>query len=280
MLLRPGEIGRCCLLFAQAAPDSPIRDLLGAPSYTEPEAKSGCASEWLPADQILAFGTASMKNLALQQGSVSIFLSSTCLPSNQKMGLVLLLEKAKLGMEQRGPLMLRKAGMLHVENPWGFLLLTAEGFSIHCLHVLGIYPECSGSGKMQGSGKAQESLQLMQLSQHVHDAVPRHSLGMPSTAPVSPHTIPKTQQPRTDEVPSVILCTAQCSGIYGKTSSFGPLPWIWSLLDKDQYLRGTVMLIMAPNPNKNGKSRCQVSLSSCSEEKKIKGQKRKTARRE
>lgn len=33
------------------------------------------------------------------------------------------------------------------------------------------------------------------------------------------------------------------------------------------------MLIMAPNPNKNGKSKCQVGLSSCAEEKKIKEKK-------
>lgn len=40
------------------------------------------------------------------------------------------------------------------------------------------------------------------------------------------------------------------------------------------------MLIMAPNPNKNGKSKCQVGLSSCAEEKKSRKKKRKTARRE
>lgn len=157
MLLRPGEIGSCCLLFAQAAPNSPIRNSLGAPSHTEPEAKPSCASEGFPADQILAFGTASMKNLSLQQGSVSIFLSSTCLPFYQKMGTVLLSEKAKLGKEQRGPLMLSKAGMLHVENPWGFFLAPAEGFSIHCLHVLGIHPECcrirENAGIRESSGK-------------------------------------------------------------------------------------------------------------------------------
>lgn len=186
---------------------------MGAPSYAEPEAKPGCASEGFPADQILAFGTASMENLSLQQGSVSIFLGSTCLPFHQKIGMVLLLEKAKLGTEQRGPLMLRKAGMLHMENPWGFFPVTAEGFSIHFLHVLGIHPECSGSGKMQGSGKDLKPTDA-QLSQHVHDVVPRHSLGIP----VSQCTIPKPHQCRIDEVLSIILCTAQCSGIYGKTS--------------------------------------------------------------
>lgn len=133
--------------FCSGSTNFTIRDSLGAPSYTEPEAKPGCAREGFPADQILAFGTASMKNLSLLQGSVSIFVGNTCLPFHQKMRMVLLLEKAKLGTEQRGPLMLRKAGMLQVENPWGFFLVTAEGFSIHCLHVLGIHPECSGSGK-------------------------------------------------------------------------------------------------------------------------------------
>lgn len=166
VLLRPGGTGSCCLVFAQAALISPIRNSLGAPSYPEPGAKPSCAREGFPADQILAFGTASMKNLSLLQGSVSIFLSSTCLPFHQKMRMVLLWEKAKLGTEQRGPLMLRKAGMLRVENPWGFFLVMAEGFSIHCLHVLGIHPECSGSGKMQGSGKALESLKP------THAAVP------------------------------------------------------------------------------------------------------------
>lgn len=146
MLLRPGETGSCCLLFAQAALNSPIRNSLGAPLYTEPEAKPGCASEGFPADQILAFGTTSMKNLSLQQGSVSIFLSSTCLPFHQKIGMVLLLEKAKLGTEQRGPLMLRKAGMLHVENLWGFFPVTAEGFSIHFLSV-------QDQGKCRDQGK-------------------------------------------------------------------------------------------------------------------------------
>lgn len=73
MLLRPGEIGSCRLHFAQAALNSPIRNSLGAPSHTEPEAKPGCASEGFPADQILAFGTASMKNLSLQQGKCQHF---------------------------------------------------------------------------------------------------------------------------------------------------------------------------------------------------------------
>lgn len=61
--------------------------------------------------------------------------------------------------------MLREAGMLHVENPWGFFLVTAESFSIR---VLGIHPECSESGEMQGSGKALESLKPS------HAAVPAH----------------------------------------------------------------------------------------------------------